>query len=268
MIDSVLFAVDVPAGSYTAGQVISMPVIRGPSVVRDGYGTAKLKQVLVLGTKSAIATGTYVSFKNANWVDDLKTMIASAGSSSNTLTLLTPYSPCLQRCGDIELQPNSSFEVNLVIGQTVTTNADNTVICLADIDYPSVSSVANPRDEAGAPVSIMRSDTVTAVDNGDVANLVWTTVNVDEFKAGYRYLLAQIALVDNQSNFGFVAFSGAAGMNGLVRIIPVCPSTVVSGRMMLEYSTPLVKGPMNIEYALIGTAGTYTAYLECDYIRR
>lgn len=267
MIDSILFAVDVPQGAYTAGQVLPMSVIRGPSVVRDGYGAAKLKQVIVLSSNNAIGLGAYISFKNSNWNDGLKTMVASV-SNNNAQTVLAPNSPAIQKCGDVELQPNSSFDVNLVIGDATTPGNDTTVFCLADIDYPSVAAVANPRDENGLPVSIMRHDTVTVTDHANAANLVWTTLNVDEFKAGYRYLLAQIGMTDNTNAIGFVAFSGAASMQGLVRIIPTIPKSTIAGRMLLDYSTPLVKGPMNIEYAVIGAAGTIAEYLECDYIRR
>ena len=57
-------------------------------------------------------------------------------------------------------------------------------------------------------------------------------------------------------------------MNGLTRLIPVIPRTAAAGRLELEYSTPFVKGPMNITYAFYGTAGATTVTLECDYIRR
>lgn len=267
MIDSILFAADIPAGSYAAGTTIPLNVIRGPSVVRDGYGTAVLKQVIVMSSYSAIIGGTYVKFKNSNWNDDLKTMLASV-NGNQAQTFFSKVSPVIQKGGDTELQPNSSFEVNLVIPYAATTNDPTSVFCLIDIDYPSVSAVANPRDEKGLPVSIMREDTVTAVAHGDAANLIWTTINVDEFKAGYRYLLAQVGMTDNTNLLGFVAFSGAPSMNGLVRIIPVIPRMVAASRIELEYSTPLVKGPMNIEYAVMGTAGTCLEYLECDYIRR
>lgn len=267
MIDSILFAVDVPTGTYAAGEKIPLSVIRGPSVVRDGYGAAKLKQIVVFASQNAVATGAHIVFKNANWNDSIKTMLSSANGNQQ-YTLFSKVSPAIQRCGDIELQPNSGFDVYLDCGAGNTTTTDTTVFVLADIDYPSVQAVANPREETGQPVSIIRSDTVTVTDHGQGASMVWTTVNVDEFKAGYRYLLAQVGMTDNVNLIGFVAFSGAASMNGLVRIIPVIPKIAVASRIELEYSTPLVKGPMNIEYAVMGAAGTATEYLECDYIRR
>lgn len=268
MIDSILFAADIASGvTYTAGDTISLSVIRGPSVVRDGYGTAKLKQVMIFSSNNALSLGTYVSFKNANWNDSLKTLLASANGNQK-YTLLSKTSPAIQRCGDMELQPNSAFDVNLVIGTGFQTSSATSVFLLADIDYPSVAAIANPKEEDGTPVSIIRNDTVTATAHGAATSMVWTSINVDQFKAGYRYLLAQIGLVDNTNQIGFVAFSGASSMNGLVRIIPAIPSETATGRMELEYSTPLVKGPMNIEYAIVGTAGSITETLECDYIRR
>lgn len=268
MIDSTIFAVDIPAGTYAAGQKIPLNVIRGPSVVRAGYGKAILKQVMMFTTSSMISAGTYFEFKNANWNDTLKTLAVSAGSAPQSLTILSRTSPAIQRCGDTELQPNSSFEVNLVIGSSITTTTATTAILLMDIDYPSVAAVANPRNEEGMPVSIVRSDSVAVTADGAAASMVWTTYNVDEFKAGYRYLLAQIGAYNTAAMVGFVEFSGAPSMNGLVRVIPVIPSAGAAARMELEYSTPLVKGPMNISYAALGTAGTVTMPLECDYIRR
>lgn len=268
MIDSTLFAVDVPAGTYAAGDKLPLVPIRGPAVVRDGYGSAILKQVVAIGADGAVVGGSYVEFKNANWNDSLKTMISSANGNQQ-FSILAKTSPAIQRCGNIELQPNSSFEINLVIGGAVTTTAPCSIFLLMDIDYPSVAAISNPKDENGLPTSIIRGDAITVTGNGSAASTVWTTLNVDEFKAGYRYLLAQVgAYVDANTPLGFVEFSGAPSMNGLIRIIPVIAKTAAAGRMELEYSTPLVKGPMNIGYAFYGTAGANTVVLECDYIRR
>lgn len=261
-------AVDVPAGTYAAGQKLPLSVIRGASVVRDGYSTALLKQIVILGADGSVGGGSYVEFKNANWNDSLKTMVSSANGNQQ-FSILSKTSPAIQRCGDTELQPNSAFEANLVIGAAVTTTAPCSIFALIDIDYPSVAAVANPKDENGLPTSIIRSDAVTITGNGSAASTVWTQYNVDEFKAGYRYLLAQIgAYVDTNTPLGFVEFSGAPSMNGLIRIIPTIAKSAAAGRLELEYSTPFVKGPMNIAYAFYGTAGSATTTLECDYIRR
>lgn len=267
MIDSILFALDIPQASYAAGQVMPMKIIRGPSVVRDGYGTAILKQVMVFASAHTISNGTYVTFKNANWNDCMASTLSSL-TGNNAYAAFSKVSPMIQKCGDVELQPNSAFEATVIVGEANTTSVDNTVFVLVDIDYPSVQAIAKPAEEKGMPVTIMRNDTVTATAAGSAESMVWNTINVDEFKAGYRYLLAQVGCFDSSNNVGFVAFSGAPSMNGLVRIIPVIPRLAIASRLELEYSTPLVKGPMNIEYAIVGTAGTITEQLECDYIRR
>lgn len=269
MIDSILYGVDVPAGTYTAGQTLPLNVIKGPSVVRDGYGEAKLKQVFIASTTGVGAAGSYVEFKNANWNDSLKSMLASV-YGNQSYTILAKTSPALQKCGDTGLQPNSAFDVNLVISSGVTTTADFSVFCLVDIDYPQVQAVANPAEQEGLPVTIIRNDTITTTLDGAAASMTWNNVNVDEFKAGYRYLLAQVGLyAGSTTSIGFVAFSGAPSMNGLVRIIPVIPRFAVACRLALDYSTPLVKGPMNIEYAVMdSTAQSVATVLECDYIRR
>lgn len=269
MIDSILMVVDVPAATYTAGQSLALKIVKGPSVVRDGYGPAKLKNVLIGSTSGNITSGSYVEFKNANWNDSLKTMLSSVYGNA-CYNFLSKTSPAIQRGGDAELQPNSAFEANLVIANAVTTTADVSVFCLVDIDYPQVQAVANPAEQEGLPTSIIRTDSITTTLDGAAESMAWTSVNVDEFKAGYRYLLAQVGLyASSTSSIGFVAFSGAPSMNGLVRIVPVVPRFASACRIVLDYSTPLVKGPMNIEYAVIdGSAQTVTATLECDYIRR
>lgn len=265
MIDSMLFAVDIPAGTYAAGQEFPLSVIRGPSVVRDGYGRAVLKNVICMSAAAGISLGSHFDVKNANWNDSLKSTVVSMNGNA---IALSKFSPCIQKGGDTELQPNSAFDVKLVFGDAATTNFDNSCFVLIDIDYPSVAAVSNPAEEKGLPVTIMRNDTITATANGAAATMAWTTVNVDEFKAGYRYLLTQVGMMDTVNYVGFVAFSGAPSMNGLVRIIPTAPKSPQYCRMELDYSTPLVKGPMNIEYAAVGTAGSTPTSLECDYIRR
>jgi hypothetical protein len=56
----------------------------------------------------------------------------------------------------------------------------------------------------------------------------------------------------------------------LERIIPAI--TNVSGgylRYLLDYSTPLVKGPMNLNYLVMGsTAGSATTTTEIDWVRK
>ena len=49
-LDSSLFAAQIPAGTYAIGDRIPLVCIRGPAVVRSGYGTALLKKIFTVGT--------------------------------------------------------------------------------------------------------------------------------------------------------------------------------------------------------------------------
>lgn len=272
-IDTMMYAVQIPAGEYTAGQQIAAKVIRGPSVVRDGYGKAIMKKMFTIasGPTGSLITG-HITVKNQNWIDSMASLVSTASGNAG-LVSMSASSPASQRCGDIELQPNTSFDVVWTCDDAKTITGSYDVFVLIDIEYPSVTAVQNPKEESGAPVTIMRADTITTTADGGSGSMVWTSINVDIFKAGYRYLLASVGsrVASDVSNvsLGFLAISGAAGQNGLVRIVPILPGNLGAIRADIEYSTPLVKGPMNIEYACMATtAQTGTITAEFDFIRR
>ena len=268
MIDSMLYRAALPAGTYNAGQAYPLALFDGPSVVRDGYGPAHLKNVFTIASGASMAPSV-VEIKNQNWIDKMVNIVTTSGGNG-IYTVLSKDGPCVQRGGDVELQPNSAFEVVFKPYVTTTTTTDTDIFCLIDIDYPQVAAVANPADEKGTPVTIMRRDAVTI--NAYAAAAQWDTFSVDDFKAGYRYLLAQVgcdAEAVANTTIGFVKIHGAAGQNGLCTIIPVAPRFAGTNRFHLDYATPMVKGPMLISYMLFAaTAGTDTATVEFDYIRR
>lgn len=263
-IDTSLFGKALPIGTYTAGDVIALDNIRGPKIVRDGYGAAILKRVICGLTREANAAKVvgHIVVKNSNWVDEMASIAAPIGAVS-----LAENSSNIQRGHDCKLTPNSGWEVSFVVDETVTTTLDNDIFCLIDIDYPSVQAVQNPRMAAGTPASIVRKDPVTVAAFGSIASAGWTTVNVDFLKAGYRYLLTELGCYNSVAAFGFISLSGAAGQNGLERIIPVIPFNIGYMRYLLDYSTPLVKGPMNLNYLMFGTAGTTTVTSELDWVK-
>lgn len=263
-IDTSLFGVSLPAGTYTAGDIIPLANLRGPKIVRDGYGTAVLKRVtcgLARSSTSSIVIG-HVIVKNSNWVDSIANIAAPISAVS-----LAETSSNIQRGHECKLVPNSGWELSFVVDVTVTTTDPNDVFALIDIDYPNVQAVQNPRLAAGTPITIMRNDTVTINAFGSIASATWVTYNVDFLKAGSRYLLTELGSYNAAIGMGFVSISGAAGQNGLERIIPVVPLNAGYMRYLLDYSTPLVKGPMNLNYLMLGTAGTGTAVTEIDWVK-
>lgn len=264
-IDSSLYGANLPAGAYTAGQVIPLKNLRGPAIVRDGYGASYLKRMisgLVRGTAAAKITG-HVVVKNSNWVDEMANIAAPLSPVS-----LAENSSNIQRGHDSKLTPNSGWEVKFVVDETVTTTSDNDVFCLLDVDYPSVQAIQNPRTAPGDPVTIVRNDTVSSSAIGTIESATWTTFNVDFLKAGYRYLLTELGTIAANVGMGFVSISQAAGQQGLERIIPCVPLDATYMRYLLDYSTPLVKGPMNLNYMMLAaSAGTVTAITEIDWVK-
>lgn len=262
-LDSSLFGASIPAGTYAAGDRIQMKCIRGPAVVRSGYGSALLKKIFTVGT--AATTGWKVVVKNSNWVDPMSNPVVPMAE-----TTLDDNSVNIQRGHDCPLTPNSSWDVYLECFAGGTETAATPAIALLDIDYPSVASIANPRVETGYPVTTdgMFNVTITA-DTADPATMTWSTYSVDVLKAGSRYLLAQAGFKAGAATVcGFIEISGAAGQNGLLRIIPVRASAYDGIKYLIDYSTPLVKGPMNISVAGIGTAGSANSYLYLDWVKR
>lgn len=147
-IDTSMFAVNLPVGTYTAGQVIPMKNIRGPAIVRDGYGAAYLKRILcgeVRGASTAKIIG-HITVKNSNWVDSVSNMAAGVSAVS-----LAENSSNIQKGHDCNLVANSGWEVTFIVDETVTTTAANDAFCLIDVDYPSVQAVQNPRQAKGTP---------------------------------------------------------------------------------------------------------------------
>lgn len=271
MIDTMCYSALIPAGSYTAGTPVDIPLSRGTSVVRDGYGKAVLKRVFNCYIGSTLSANLVVS--NSSWNDSMANLFVPC-SSTNSYTILSANGPAIQSGANCEVIPNSVFTVQMVpvTDFTIEENGSSRVIVLIDIDYPQVAAVANPKNEDGTPMTITRADNVAPTGTGSTL-IKWTTFNVDLFKAGYRYLLTEAGFTKTGNNaaLGLLAISGTAAQAGLVQIIPVSPAVAGAVRYPLDYSTVMVKGPMNLEYALIYASNTSTVtavYTELDFIKR
>lgn len=263
-IDTSMFGVGIPTGTYTKGQVVPLANVRGPAIVRDGYGPAKLKRIFGINSNSSAGVRGHVVIKNSNWVDSIANLISPA----NNTVGLSETSSNIQKGHDAPLTPNSGWEVSFIFDDAATTTVATDIVVLIDVDYPAVQAVQNPREATGLPVTIMREDPVTINAYGSIGSATWTTYNVDFLKAGSKYLLVEMGMYISNALLGFISISGAAGQNGLERIIPSLPSTLGTLRYFLDYSTPLVKGPMNINYLPIGTAGSANALTEIDWVKR
>jgi len=264
-IDTSMYGANLPTGTYTKGDVITMKNIRGPSIVRDGYGKAILKRIisgLSKGNSGSVIKG-HVIVSNSNWIDETANITTPVSAVS-----LAENSSNIQRGHDCALVQNSGWSVKFVVDETVTTTVANSVFALIDIDYPTVQAVSNPRTAPGTPVTIMRDDTITTTAVDSIETPVWTTFNVDFLKAGFRYLLVELGSYSNGAVMGFVSISNAAGQQGLERIIPTIPYDAGYMRYLLDYSTPLVKGPMNLNFlVLTNSSTTQNAITEIDWVR-
>lgn len=269
-VDSTLFMADIPAGTYSTGDTITLSVKSGPAVVRSGRGTALLKRLTVgiIGSASGSTSYWKISVRNSDWIDDMASLTAPLTNA----TALDERCGAIQRGNDCPLTPNSSWIVTATCVYGNTTTVDNSMYALLDIDYPSVSSIIDPDNLPGIPTSI-ESDAVsqTCAALGTSASHTWTTVNVDIFKAGYEYALQKLEIMGPVSTIaGFVALSNAAGMAGLCRIMPIANGSV-NIRNKVEYASKLVKGPMDIQYMLFensGTAATENVSLLLDFVKR
>lgn len=271
MIDTMLFVADLPAGTYAAGDTVTLKLHTGPAVVRDGLGTPVLKNIQTgtLFRGSSVGYGPIrYKVKNSNWNDPVYNGPASLSSSVAMLDEVTG----MQNGNDCELQVNSAFEVEAEFYQASTTTVGNTIFCTIDIEYSNNSGLVDPRSEKGTPCSILYEFDALAIPavGNTMETATWIEYSFDSFKAGYRYLLQKMSMqISGDSCTGFVKISGGASMGGLCRIIPITSlSTVVA--KTIKYTSPEVKGPFNLGLMLLveGSGASYDVELICDYVKR
>lgn len=272
MIDSSLFAVKIPAGTYTAGDKIQLTCKDGPALVRSGRGTALLKRTMgfVMTSNSGAMSYWRVHIKNSDWIDDAVLVAGDLAAPA----VLDQHSASIRIGNNTQLVPNSAWEVWAECMFGITTTADNSLACIIDVDYPQVSSITDPDALVGIPASIEHKVTsVTCNAPGDIDIAAWDVFNVDFLKAGYQYALQEVGIFSTTyggAQRGFVKISNAAGMGGLARIVPASgePANI---RQTIQYASLLVKGPMDISYMLFkqtGSTSTETMDTVFDFVKR
>lgn len=265
-IDSSLYAASLPAQAYAVGDRVNLAPIRGPSIVRDGYGKAILKRVVSLCDLSTLAGCFKIVVRNSDWNDDISNLVVDPQTSE---TALAVNSSAIQEGQNVELVRNSGWQIYAECVAAVTTTSASDLFCMIDVDYPSVLAVQDPKNVVGFPVTIDGNYTITATGGGNAATgTVWNTFNVDIFKAGNKYLLTEVGATMNAA-LGFMSISRAAGQAGLERIIPIRPTAGQRGiKYLIDYATALVKGPMDINFAAFGPAGSQTIYAYLDFVKK
>lgn len=266
-IDSTLFGVDIPAGTYAVGDVVDLGVIDGSANVRSGYGKGYLKNVFV-GAVGNAAPIWKIHIKNSNWIDDVQ---STETGLYNSPTAFDERAGTNQLGHDCELDENSAWHVWAESVAAASPQGTNMLFCLIDVDYPAVSGIRNPRELTGTPCSIADNYDSTSVQitpQSAIVGSTWTTRSVDYFKAGYKYVLESVEMICPTGTFmGFVAFANAAGMSGLQRIIPV--NSVPSGvKYPINYSNVLTKGTMEVKVKVLGSGSAMDVFYIHDYVKK
>ena len=264
-IDTTLFAADIPAGTYNAGDVVQLVNIAGPANVRSGRGKAILKQIIALRLGNS-APFWEIHVKNSDWIDE----VVSYAGQLTSATALDERSGVVQNGNDESLTANSGWQVYAVCNVGATTTAAESIFALIDIDYPQVSGIVDPNALIGEPTSIKYTKSaVPTFAAGSATSATWTIESVDYLKASFEYCLQGVEAIATAASLGgFVAFSSAAGMGGLQRIVPLSIN-VLAIKPKIRYSSKLVKGPMDLKLMLFNSAaGTTNVYMINDYVKR
>lgn len=265
-IDSTLFVCDIPAGTYAAGDVLNFKVNLGPANVRSGRGDAILKQIATFYAASLGACKWRIHVKNSDWIDDVESFPAVLLGA----TSMDDHNGSIQFGCDDKLTQNSGWMVYAECISGGTTTTANSLFVLIDIDYPQVSAIRDPDTLIGVPTSIKFDKTTEAVQAiGALENGTWSVVSVDYFKAGYAYCIQAVeAVTTSNIGGGFLAFSNAAGMGGLQRIIPMNVD-INAIKYKLRYASKLVKGPMDVKLMLCAASATTTdIFMIHDYVKK
>lgn len=263
-IDSTLFGLDIPGGTVlNAGDTFQLGVVAGPKNVRSGRGTAVLKSVIV-GTTSPVA-GFIIHVQNSDWIDPMSTFAANALQA----TSFDEGSGNVQVGSNCPLNENSTWTVTAECVTSGTAANAESMFCLLDVDYPQVSAIVDPTTVTGFPTSIKQNVTVNIGEYGTIGTSGWTSTNVDFFKAGYEYCIKDVEVKSGTDVIAFVAYSNAAGMGGLQRIVPI-NGLSFGVKKNIVYSSKLRKGPMDVKILAIGNTATsgYNMPIIHDYVKR
>lgn len=233
--DNVLFSATVASGA-TAGTVIPLSLAYGIENVRQGYGTARLKNVRAFynGCYSSGHEGMPIEIKNSNWIDTAGLVAAAFNQESS----LNRDNLGFMRGRDKVLQPNTSWMINAVLANTTT--SAGTVYVLLEIEYSDVQGY-DAEKQTGAPVyKKCTNAAVTAA-----ADVPTSIGSFDNLLQGVQYIISEVGVIApaaSRTAF-FVILEGFSNQKGLTRIIPA-KSTGLADQV--EGSVILTKQTYNI----------------------
>ena len=253
--DNVLYHARLTA-NVTAGTVVPLALLKGIENVRQGYGSAKLKNVRAFyataGTDTNNLQAIPISIKNSNWVD-------SAGLSAQKFagdTALSKNNLAFMRGRDKELLPNTTWTIYATM-PAWTYNASTApyldIYVLIEIEYSAVQGI-NAENTAGSPV-------MKQAINASVTGSANTPVNIgtfDNLLQGITYVLSEVSEpIGNVGTATFLIVEGFSAQAGLMRIVPMKSDGMAD---QIEGSVYLKKQTYNLavisNVALSGTAVT------------
>lgn len=253
--DNVLYHARMTS-SVTAGTVVPLSLLKGIENVRQGYGSAKLKNVRAFyataGTDTNALHAIPVTIKNSNWVD-------TAGLSAQKFagdTALSKNNLAYMRGRDKDLLPNTTWTINAVM-PAWTYNASTApyldIYVLIEIEYSAVQGI-NAENTAGSPVM---KQAINASVTGS-ANVPVTIGTFDNLLQGVTYILSEVSEpIGNIGTATFLLVEGFSAQAGLMRIIPMKADGMAD---QIEGSVYLKKQTYNLavisNVALSGTAVT------------
>lgn len=254
MIGTTVFGIDIPAGTYAVGDRVQLVHTDGPETVLTGMGAPILKSVQALMTGvNAPVWNVYV--QNDRWIDPVGavTGVLSSATSCDEKSVSTINGH------DCPLEQNSGWTVYAECIAGATSTGSNSICAVIDIEYPAVNAVISPDEMVGTPCTITwKASNVPVFATGNLAGATWYTKSVDYFKSGTKYMLESVGMSSAvANNCGFVAFSNAAGMGGLTRIIPIS-NDISAIQKAIKYASVQLKGSFDVKLKLFGANATTT----------
>lgn len=211
--DNVLFKADIASG-VAAGTVIPLSLAYGIENVRQGYGTATLKNIRAVysGVYSGSQTGIPIEIKNSNWIDSAGLAAIKVASD----VACSRDSLSFMRGRDMELQPNTSFTISAI--PSANTTSAGSVYVILEIEYSSVQGF-DAEKQKGAPV--MKHCT-----NASVTGTANTPINIGSFDnllQNIEYILSEVSVHGgiNEVYCYFLIVEGFSNQRGLTRIFPI-----------------------------------------------
>ena len=217
--DDVLFHARATA-NVSAGTVIPLALQSGIENVRQGYGSAKLKNVCAWFAKKSTDTNAIknipISIKNSNWVDEAGLV---AGNIADE-TALAKGNLCFMRGRDKELRPNSSWIIEATC-PAWTYNASTApyldIYVRVEIEYDSVPGI-DTENKAGSPVM---KKAINASVTGS-ANTIIDIGSYDNLLQGVGYVMSEVSITTgNSAPAQFLVVQGFSNQRGLIRIFPI-----------------------------------------------